>query len=149
MNIQSAKYNQLINLLNQFEYKINDLSAFRIYNTDYSKIIENSQLCTIEKYLEIELRELSQMFDVSEKSSIILCSMFFNSFTDKDGLASRIVSEEDLMSSVGLEKHIIWNLQNAISELENKNIIIANTPNDSSEKSYSLTGDFINTITKL
>lgn len=104
MNIQSAKYNQLINLLNRFESKINELSEFRIYNREYCKIIENSQLCILEKHLEIEFKELSQMFEVSRKSAIILCSMFFNSFTQKDGLVSRVVSEENLMLSVCLDK---------------------------------------------
>ncbi|GEM_PF-2440157 len=147
--MQSSTYNQLITLLNRFEYKIKELSAFRIYSREYSKIVENSQLCILEKHLMIELKELSQMFEVNSKSALFLCAMFFNSFTNNDGLVSRVVSEEDLMLSVGLDQDIILDLQNAISDLETKNIIIVNTSNYSSEKSYSLTEDFINITTKL
>ncbi|WP_312207717.1 hypothetical protein, partial [Epilithonimonas hominis] len=76
----NLKYQRLLNLLDCCEYKINEISAFRIFNSDYSKIIENSQLCILEKHLEIELIDLSQMFEVSKKSAVILCAMFFNSF---------------------------------------------------------------------
>lgn len=147
MNLKSmpAKCQRLLTLLNCFEYKINELSAFRISNSHYSKIIENSQLCILEKHLEIELIDLSQMFDISRRSAVILCSMFFNSFS-QEGLVSKIVSEQDLTLSVCLDSYILSCLQNAISELENKNIITVNVLNHSTEKSFSLTRDFINTI---
>lgn len=143
-----TKYQRLLTLLNCFEYKINELSTFRISNSHYSKIVENSQICILENHLEIELIDLSQMFDISKKSAIILCSMFFNSFS-QEGLVSKIVSEQDLTLSVCLALFIISDLQNAILELEVKNIITVNVLNDSTERSFSLTRDFIKTITKL
>ena len=143
-----AKYQQLLKLLNSFDYKISELSAFRLFNNDISnsKIIESSQLCIVEKYLEKELMELSKMFDVSTKSAIILCSMFFNSFTEL--FVSRAVSEEDLASAICLDSYVISDLSESISELESKKIIKVKLLNASTEKSYWLTEDFINTITK-
>lgn len=138
----ALKYQRLINLLNCCEYKINELSAFRIFYSEYSKIIENSQLCIFEKHLEIELIDLSQMFEVSKKSAIVLCAMFFNSFINTEGLVSRIISEEDLALAVCLDSDIISELEEAILELEHKNILKIN----SETKTYELTTTFINTI---
>lgn len=141
----NLKYQRLLNLLDCCEYKINELSAFRIFNSEYSKIIENSQLCILEKHLEIELIDLSQMFEVSKKSAVILCAMFFNSFMNGEGLVSKTISEQDLMLAVCLDVHIISELEESILELETKNILKINILKDF-EKSYELTSDFINTI---
>jgi len=145
----SQKRKQLLILLNRCEYKINELSAFRMSNNNgsNSKIIDNSQLCILEKHLEAELWEISKVFDVSRKSAIILCSMFFSSFLDTEGLVSRTISEEDLASSVCLDSYIISDLSNDISELENKNTITVTFGNDSTEKFYALTETFIQIIT--
>jgi len=143
----SAKYQRLLTLLNGFEYKINELSAFRISsNYQYSKIIETSQLCILEKHLEIELIDLSQMFDVPRRSAIILCSMFFNSYSQK-GFVSKIVSEEDLALSVCLDYPVILDLKDAISELGNKNIITVKLLKDSTKKSFALTETFLRKLT--
>lgn len=55
----NLKYQRLLNLLNCCENKINELSAFRIFNYEYSEIIDKCQLCVLEKHLEskIELCE--------------------------------------------------------------------------------------------
>lgn len=137
----TLKYQRLLNLLNCCENKINEISAFRIFNSEYSKIIENSQLCILEKHLEIELLDLSQMFEVSKKSAIVLCAIFFNSFIDIEGLVTKIVSEEDLTLAVCLDSDIISELEEAILELERKNILKIN----SETKTYQLTSNFINT----
>lgn len=137
----TLKYQRLLNLLNCCENKINEISAFRIFNSEYSKIIENSQLCILEKHLEIELVDLSQMFEVSKKSEIVLCAIFFNSFIDIEGLVTKIVSEEDLTLAVCLDSDIISELEEAILELERKNILKIN----SETKTYQLTSNFINT----
>lgn len=137
----TLKYQRLLNLLNCCENKINEISAFRIFNSEYSKIIENSQLCILEKHLEIELVDLSQMFEVSKKSAIVLCAIFFNSFIDIEGLVTKIVSEEDLTLAVCLDSDIISELEEAILELERKNILKIN----SETKTYQLTSNFINT----
>lgn len=142
----TIKYQQLLTLLNSFEYKINEFSAFRISNFDYSQIIENSQLCILEKHLEKELRDLSQMFDVSTKSAIILLAMFFNSFINSEGLVSRIVSEENLLLAICLDTYIISEFREIFSELENKNILKVNILDDAGNRSYELTLTFINTI---
>lgn len=139
----TQQYQQLLKLLNRIEFKINQFSAFRIFNNDYSQIIENSQLCILEKHLEIEIIDLSKMFDVSRKSSIVLCAMFFNSFSDVKGLVSKAISEQDLMLLICLDTQIIYELQEAILELETKHILKVNILND---KSYEFTSNFINTI---
>lgn len=141
----TLKYQRLLNLLDCCEYKINELSAFRIFNSEYSKIIENSQLCILEKHLESELMQFSQMFDVSSRSAIILCAMFFNSFMNAKGLVSKAISEQDLMLAVCLDVQIISELEESILELETKNILKINILKDF-EKSYELTSDFINII---
>lgn len=144
-----AKYQQLLTLLNSFECKISELAAFRLSNNygSYSKIVDESQLCMLEKHLETDLLELSRMFDVDRKSAIILCSMFFNSCMDGEGLFSRAVPEGDLGLSVCLDPYVFSDLSEAIFELENRNIITVTYKNDSGEKVYALTQDFINTIT--
>ena len=139
------KYQRLVNLLNCCEYKINQISAFRIFNYEYSEIVDNFQLCILEKHLESELMQLSQMFDVSSRSAIILCAMFFNSFLDTEGLVSKAISEQDLMLAVCLDTQIISELQESVCELETKNILNVNIVNDC-EKSYQLTLDFISSI---
>ena len=138
----NLKYQRLLNLLDCCEYKINEISAFRIFNSEYSKIIENSQLCILEKHVEIELIDISQMFEVSKKSAVILYAMFFNSFVDTEGLVPKIVSEGDLALSVCLDSNIISELKDSVLELERKNILKIN----SKIKSYVLRSNFINTI---
>ena len=142
----TKKYQQLLKLLDSIEYKINEFSAFRSFNYNYSKMIENSQLYILEKHLETELTELSQMFDVRTKSAIILLAMFFNSFTNSEGLVSRIASEEDLLLAIGLDSHIILEFQEAFLELESKNILKINILDDTGNRSYQLTLTFINKI---
>ncbi len=77
-----AKYQQLLTLLNSFECKISELAAFRLSNNygSYSKIVDKSQLCILEKHLETDLLELSKIFNITRRSAIILCALFFNSF---------------------------------------------------------------------
>ncbi len=142
----TQQYQQLLKLLNRFEFKINEFSAFRIFNNDYSKIIENSQLCLLEKHLEIEIIDLSKMFDVSRKSAIILSALFFNSYIDAEGFVSKAISEQDLMLLSCLDTQIIYELQEAILELENKNILKVNILDVFGNKSYEWTTTFINTI---
>ncbi len=71
----NLKYQRLINLLNCCEYKINDISAFRIINYEYSEIIDKCQLYVLEKHLEskIELYEALVPSDPENFFAILIC----------------------------------------------------------------------------
>lgn len=153
-NFMTTEYQRLLNLIECLQTKIEEFSSFRINNADFSNATDKYQRMKLEKHLEIELRDLSELFSIGRNASLVLASLLTIYNFVKDIQTIQVISAEDLTYGICLEPSSIFELNEGISELECRKMILLKDVDNSksflnSNKSYQLTQYFVNQIINL
>jgi flagellar assembly factor FliW len=147
----STAYQRLLNLIECLQTKIEEFSNIRINDKDFSNIPAKYQIMELEKHLEIELKDLSELFSIGRNASLVLASLLMIYYVVKDIQTVQVISAEDLTYGICIEPSSIFELNEGISELENKKMVLLNDLDNpksflNSNKSFELTQSFVNQI---